>query len=380
MRGVDDKMKALGIIFSNIYDNALGELTSNRTVASLPFGGRYRQIDFVLSNMSNSNIHKIGLITKYNYRSLMDHLGSCSAWDLDRKNEGLVFIPPFSTGHSGIYKGKLEALNVSLPFISESNAYDYVVLSDTTVLCNIDYRDALEQHVKSGADVTVIAQSAKQCHADKYDLVINTAKRSCKVTDILINSKAAPSSLVSMGMFIISRELLIKSVGECVAKGLYHFERDFLQEQFNSGNLKVNAYEFKGVVLRNNNIINYYKNNLALTDKKIREGLFLPSTPIYTKVHDETPSLYSEGAELKNCVVADGCVFHGKVENSVIFRDVEVGKNASIKNCIIMQGTDIGDGAHLECVVADKNVTVRPGAVLIGTPEHPVIVKKGETV
>lgn len=372
--------KALGIIFSNIYDNALGELTSQRTVASLPFGGRYRQIDFVLSNMSNSGIHKIGLITKYNYRSLMDHLGSCSAWDLDRKNEGLVFIPPFSTGHSGIYKGKLEALNVSLPFVAEANGYDYVVLSDTTVLCNIDYRAALDAHIKSGADITVIAQSARNCSADKHDFVLSAAKRSGKVTDILINSKAPASSYVGMGMFIMSRELLIKSVEESVARGFYHFERDFIQEKFSSEALKVYVHEFDGVVLRNNNIINYYKNNLSLANPDIRNGLFLPNTPIYTKVHDETPSHYADGSCLSNCIVADGCVFHGKVEDSVIFRDVSIEKDACVKGCIIMQGASIGCGAHLECVIIDKNVTVRPGATLIGTPEHPVIVKKGEIV
>lgn len=373
-------MKTLGLIFSNIYDNSLGELTSNRTVASLPFGGRYRQIDFVLSNMTNSGIHKIGLITKYNYRSLMDHLGTCSAWDLDRKNEGLVFIPPFATGHNGIYKGKLEALNVAMPFITEATAYDYVVLSDTTVLCNINYKDVVEQHIQSGADVTVVSQSGKQCQSGTHNLVVNASKKTGKVSEVLINAKATPSSLVSMGMFVMSRELLIKYVGDCVARGYYHFERDFIQEKFNKNELTVHAYEHNGVVLRNSCILNYYKNNLALTDKDVRSKLFLKDTPIYTKVHDETPSFYGNKAELKNCVVADGCIFKGKVENSVIFRDVEISEDTDIKNCIIMQGTDIGCGAHLECAIIDKNVTVRPGAVLIGTPEHPVIVKKGETV
>lgn len=372
-------MKTLGIIFSNIYDNTLGELTSNRTVASLPFGGRYRQIDFVLSNMANSGIHKIGLITKYNYRSLMDHLGSCSAWDLDRKNEGLVFIPPFATGHSGIYKGKLEALDVAMPFMEESTGYDYVVLSDSTVLCNIDYRAVLESHIKSGADITVIANSAAACRPDKYDLVISAAKRG-KVNELLINAKPGKDALVGMGMFVLSREMLIRSVRDSVARGYYHFERDFMQEQFRAGTLKINAYEFDGVVLRNNCILNYYRNNLALTDSKIRNGLFKPESPIYTKVHDEIPTYYGAEAKLNDCIVADGCSFNGTIENSVIFRDVDVGEGAYLKGCLIMQGSEICSKAHLECVIADKNVTVRPGAVLIGTPEHPVIIKKGETV
>ncbi len=370
-------MKAMGVVFSNIYDSSLGELTNHRTVASLPFGGRYRQIDFVLSNMSNSGIYNVGLITKYNYRSLMDHLGSCTEWDLNRKNEGLVILPPFASGNTGVYKGKLEALYSAAPFINNPD-YDYVVVSDSTVLCNIDLRAAIEHHIRSGADVTVIASREKES-TKTHPLIVKAGSKG-KVNELLIDSKPTEGSLVGMGMFIFSRELLVKAIYESYEKGLVHLERDFIQRAFNQKLLKVSAYKFDGIVLRNESISSYFENNMALLDKKVRAGLFLKDQPIYTKVRDEIPTYYGEGSKICDCLVADGCTLYGKAENSVLFRGVTLEKDAEVKNSVIMQGAKVGKGAKLECVILDKNVTVREGAVLKGTPEHSVIVKKGEMV
>lgn len=369
-------MKAMGIIFSNIYDSTLGELTNHRTVASLPFGGRYRQIDFVLSNMSNSGIYKVGLITKYNYRSLMDHLGSAAAWDLRRKNEGLVILPPFASGHTGVYKGKLEALYSAVEFI-DNPVYDYVVVSDSTVLCNLDFRPAIESHIKSGADVTVI--SNKETEFSKKHPLIVTADRKGRATELLLDSPADENNYVGMGMFIISRKLLVDALNESHSKGYVHFEKDYLQRFFNDGKLKVSVYEFKGTVLRNENIKSYYANNMALLTEKTRNGLF-GKNPIYTKVRDEMPSYYCETASVENSLLADGCKLYGEVKDSILFRHVTVSDGAQVKGCIVMQGTKIGKNAKLECVILDKNVTVSEGAELKGTPDHPVIIKKGETV
>lgn len=369
-------MKAMGVIFSNIYDSSLGELTNHRTVASLPFGGRYRQIDFVLSNMSNSRIYNIGLVTKYNYRSLMDHLGSCTEWDLNRKNEGLVILPPFASGHTGVYKGKLEALYTAVSFIDNPN-YDYVVVSDSTVICNMDIRKAIDEHVQSGADITAVCN--KEISDKKQHLILNLNSKG-NVSEILIDSPAGEKSVVGMGMFIFSRELLVKAIRETYAKGLVHLERDFIQRAFNEKRLTVSAYIFDGVVLRNEDTISYFKNNMALLDENVRKGLFIQDQPIYTKVRDEIPTFYGEGNDVCDCLLADGCVIHGKIEKSVLFRGVKVESGAEIKNSIIMQGAKIAKNAKLECVILDKNVTVTEGAVLIGTPEHPVIVKKGEIV
>ncbi len=371
-------MKAMGIIFSNIYDSTLGQLTNNRTVASLPFGGRYRQIDFVLSNMSNSGIYNIGIITKYNYRSLMDHLGSCTDWDLSRKNEGVVVLPPFASGNTGVYKGKLEALYSAIHFINNPD-YDYVVICDSTVLCNINFRDAIREHIKSESDVTIIANREPVKARKKHPLILK-ANRRYRVTEILIDTFTRADSYVGMGMFIISRKLLVEALEISYSKGLVHLERDYLQKKFNENAIKLSVYPVDGVVLRNEDVRSYYHNNLALLNRETRDGLFKKESPIYTKVRDEAPTYYGEGSYVSDCLIADGCVMKGRAEKSIFFRGVTVGEEASVQSSIIMQGTKIGKGAKLECVILDKNVSVSDGAELKGTPDHPVIVQKGEVV
>lgn len=371
-------MKTMGIIFSNIYDRALSDLTNIRTVASLPFGGRYRIIDFVLSNFSNSGIYNIGIITKYNYRSLMDHLGSCADWDLNRKTEGVKILPPFAEGSMRVYQGKLEALYSAYHFINDSN-HDYVVLCDSVVTCNIDFREAVEKHAASGADVTFVAKKGSKSDRRKYPLVVKANNRN-RITQMKIEYAADENSYIGMGMFIMSRKYLLSVLDETSALGLVHLERDFLQKRFNAGELKASLYEFDGVMLYNLDVQSYYKNSMALLNKEIRDGLFIKNRPIYTKIRDEAPTYYADGSKIDNCLVADGCIMDGKAENSIFFRKVNVDEGARIKDSIIMQGTTVGKDAVLKYVILDKDVTVTPGTKLIGTPEHPVIIKKGEIV
>ena len=370
-------MKAMGIVFSNIYDSTLGELTNQRTVASLPFGGRYRQVDFILSDMSNSGIYNIGIITKYNYRSLMDHLGNCADWDLNRKNEGIVFLPPFASGNTGVYKGKLEALYSAINFI-DNPAYDYVVVSDSTVLCNVDFRPAIRQHIRTGSDVTVLVNREPARSKKSHPLILK-ADRKNQVTDIRIDAPAVPGAYVGMGMFVFSRERLVQVLKETYSLGFVHLERDYLQKKFNEGDISLSVYPFDGVVLRNEDVASYFANNMKLLQKEVHDGLFLPDRPIYTKVRDEAPSFYVAGSRVSDCLVADGCVLRGTAEKSILFRGVELKHGAHLRSCVVMQGTVIGEGAYLEHVILDKNVTVRDGTVLMGTPEHPVIIQKGET-
>ena len=224
-------MKAMGIIFANIYDSSLGELTNKRTIASLPYGGRYRQIDFTLSNMSNSGIRHIGVITKYNYQSLMNHIGSGQEWDLDLEEGGLEYLTPFALGHNGSYRGKLEALNSAMVFL-ENSLEEYVILADSNVLCNIDLEKVLERHVASGKDITVVVKEGIANGTKQLDLGIRLDEQG-QLADVAVDYCAGPEYLASMGIFVISRELLIYFVKESVARSRYRFERDFLLKQFN---------------------------------------------------------------------------------------------------------------------------------------------------
>ncbi|MBE7051945.1 MAG: glucose-1-phosphate adenylyltransferase subunit GlgD [Ruminococcaceae bacterium] len=372
-------MKMTGIIFSNVYDTSLGDLTMKRTVASLPFGGRYRLVDFVLSNMVNSGISSIGLITKYNYQSLMDHLGSGAEWDLSRKNANFYILPPFASGVTNVYRGNLEALSNAVQFL-QSIKPDYVVMCDTTVICNINYKKALAAHVASGADVTVIASRDLRAYESVDSDLVLTKDESGKATDLAIGQDLGDDSLVGMGMFIVERKFLLSIINNYVSRGRYSFEKDFLLSRFADDSVNVNVYEFKGPVLRNHSILSYFKNNFRIMDEAIREDIFTTKAPIYTKVRDEAPAYYAESSSVSDSLVADGCVIKGKLENTVVFRDVTVDEGAKIKNAIIMQGTTIGRGAKIENAIIDKNVTISAGATLVGGSSSPIIVHKGDTI
>ena len=371
-------MKAMGIIFANIYDSSLGELTNKRTIASLPYGGRYRQIDFTLSNMSNSGIRHIGVITKYNYQSLMNHIGSGQEWDLDLEEGGLEYLTPFALGHNGSYRGKLEALNSAMVFL-ENSLEEYVILAASNVLCNIDLEKVLERHVASGKDITVVVKEGIANGTKQLDLGIRLDEQG-QLADVAVDYCPGPEYLASMGIFVISRELLIYFVKESVARSRYRFERDFLLKQFNDKNLTVGVYSFEGVAMFNESTLEYYRNNLALTDYDTRHNLFRTDRNIYTKVRDRVPTTYGENAQIGDCIVADGCQLDGEAEHSVFFRQVRLGEGAQVKNCVIMNDCSIGAGAELYCAILDKDVVVRPGVRLIGTPENPMIVKRGEIV
>ncbi len=372
-------MEMAGIIFSNLLDENFGTITKNRTVASIPFGGRYRLIDFVLSNMSNSSLNNIGIITKYNYNSLMDHLGSFSAWDLNRKNGGIYIIPPFSMGGTKVYQGKLEALYSALSFIEKSDK-DYVLMSDTTVICNIDYEKALASHKKSGKDLTVIVNKVPVNSKVKYPMVVEMENK--KVGSLYIDYPVKnEDSFASMDMYIMNKDMLCSAIYDSVSKGLHHLERDFFIPAFNKKKLSVNVYEFTGRVLRNHSIKSYFENNLSLiTDNDLRNDLFKPGRPIYTKVRDEVPAFYSEDSSVSNCLVADGCKIAGSLENSVLFRDVKIEKGATIKNSVIMQGATIEEDCFIQNAIIDKDVYISKGTRLEGAKNAPIILEKGEKI
>lgn len=372
-------MNMAGVIFSNLFDENFGALTKNRTVASLPFGGRYRLIDFVLSNMSNSNINNVGIVTKYNYNSLMDHIGSSASWDLDRKNGGVYLLPPFSSGQTSVYQGKLEALYSAFSFLERCDQ-EYIVLSDSIVLCNIDYEDALAAHIKSGKDVTVIANKVKANKSLNYAMLLETERK--KVTGILVDYPALrDGTLASMGMFIMEKEKLLTAIRESVSRGRHHLERDFILNEFNRGKLSVNVFEFTGKVIRNTSVASFFRNNLSLiSDEELRNDLFNPARPIYTKVRDEVPTYYGKNAVVDESLVADGCRIHGALDNAVVFRNVRVGHGAVVKNAVIMQGSVIGENCFIENAIIDKDAVISPGAHLEGAPGAPIIIEKGEKV
>ena len=370
-------MNLMGIIFANIYDSSLGELTNKRTMASLPYGGRYRQIDFTLSNMASCGIRHIGIISAYNYQSLMNHIGSGEEWDLELQEGGLEFLTPYASGRTSSYKGKLDVLNSAMDFLTYGDE-EYVVLADPSLLYNMNLNKVVEAHIASGKDITVVMKDGIANGKKRLDMAITLDGD--KITDMAVDYEAPEGYLASMGLFVIAKDLLIRNVKESVARNLYRFERDFVLRQYQAGNLSVNVYKYDGVVLFTESTEEYYNANLSLIDPDIRKSLFRGAHPIYTKVRDQVPSYYGEACNLENCILADGCMLEGAIRNSVLFRHVNVGKNAVIEDSVIMNDTVVGEGCYLKCVILDKDVVVSPGTQLVGTPSSPVILKRGETV
>ena len=369
-------MKVMGLIFTN--DASLGELTNKRTMASLPFGGRYRQVDFALSNLSSAGIRHIGIISRHNYQSLMNHIGDGEEWGLELEQGGLEFLTPYATSVTDNYRGKLESLHTAM----DSLCYlqdDYVVMIDSAILSNIDLNKVIAAHVASGKDVTVVTKEGIANGVKQLDLALKLDEKG-EVVDMAVDYVAPADYVASMDIFVLSKKFLLEKTEELIARNYYHMDWDLVLGGWQKGEVSVNVYPFDGVALYNESVAEYFANSLALINKEVRADLFGANHPVYTKVRDRVPSYYGEGCEIENCLGADGCMLEGEAEHSVLFRQVTICKDAEVEDCVIMNDSVVGEGAELKYVILDKDVTVRPGAKLIGTPNAPIIIKRGDTV
>lgn len=369
-------MNVMGIIFAN--DATTGVLTEKRTMASLPFGGRYRQVDFALSNLTCAGVRHIGIISRHNYQSLMHHIGSGEEWGLELGEGGLEFLTPYAQSKQDIYRGKLDSLNTAMDFLTFGDD-DYVVLIDSAVVSNFDLNAVIAAHVASGKDVTVVTKSGICNGGKNIDLALRLDDAG-KIVDIACDSKASSNYLASMDVVVASKPWLINMVEQAAAHGESHLDRDLIMGGWKNGTVSVNTYAFEGVALFNESEEEYYVNTLSLLDKEVRADVFGGAHPVWTKVRDRVPCYYGEKVKMENVLVADGCVLEGEVEDSVLFRQVTVEEGAEVENCIILNDCVIGKDAEVKYAILDKNVIVTPGAKLCGTKNNPIIVKKGQVV
>ena len=376
-------MTAAGLIFSNIHDSNIPELTRFRTLASVPFGCRYRLIDFALSNMVNSNITKVGIITHNNYQSLMDHIGNGKDWDLARRSGGIKILPPFITAYDNntaqkLYTTRLEALMGVTNFISRCTE-DYIVLTDCDVVCNIDLTSVIAQHTETDADVTVVTKKINVAdHELSSHVYVVTRDGEGNVSEIIeYNPDVKGEQEVSMNIMVFKRLYLLNAIQDATAHGYTNIYRDIINRQGG----KVMVYEYAGYYEVISSLAGYFRTNMTLLDPAARAELVASrEAPIYTKVRNSAPSRYAETAKVRNSMVADGCVIEGTVENSIIFRGVHIGKGTVVKNCILLQDTYVGAGAKLDCVISDKSVMIKDGRVLAGHETLPFFLPKGTMV
>ena len=369
-------MNVMGIIFTN--DASLGELTNKRTMASLPFGGRYRQVDFALSNLSCAGVRHVGIISRHSYQSLMNHIGDGEEWGLELEEGGLEFLTPYAMSTTHTYRGKLESLANAMDFLEYGDEEELVVMIDSAILSNVDLNAVLNAHVASGKDVTVVTKAGICNGEKKIDLALKLENG--EVTDMVVDYVAGKDYVASMDIFVLSKKFLVKSIREMIARDKFHMDRDLVLGGWQHGVVSVNVYEFQGVALFNESVEEYFYNSLSLIKKDIRHDLFHGNHPVYTKVRDRVPTYYGEDCEVEDCLIADGCFIEGEVEESVLFRQVTICEDAEVENCVIMNDSVVGKGAELKYVILDKNVTVTPGAKLCGTKKNPIIIKRGETV
>lgn len=374
-------ISAAGIIFSNLNNNTLSRLTRDRTVAAIPFACRYRLIDFALSGLVNANISNIHVVANYNYRSLVEHIGSGKDWDLARRQEGVNVISPFQTAanaSTSVFSTHMEALKNMKEYIEEFTE-DYVVLMDSDTVLNIDILDVIRAHRDAEADITMVTQRIPADYTSKHPrLMVNSIAGN--INDMLMSShydEATPELVLNI--FVMKTEHLLRMIGEAEAHGHNSFT-EMMRKKFRHSTYRTYCYD--GFAASVSSFLDYYKYSMKLaTDAGARESLLgQKERPIFTRVHNSAPSVYTSSAKIENSMIADECIIEGTVINSVIARGVHVERGAVVKNCILFKQTHVGKGANLNCIVTDKDVTVSDGVSLSGNENMPFFVQKGRRV
>lgn len=364
----------MALIFSNMHDDALRDMTVVRSMGSIPIGGRYRLIDFTLSSLVNAGIAKVGIVTKSHYQSLMDHIGSGKAWDLSRKHEGLCFLPPFDT-REDLYSGRVSALAGIGAFLQNARE-EYVILCDSHVVGNLNYDRLIEKHIASGADIS-IGYKRGPLPELRENLVL-TLDDGNRITDIQINESGLRDCCFGLGTYILRRDLLVRLVSDAVSRNQMHFERDILQRYH--GDMPMHGVEVTSYAEPICSLSSYFAVSMDFLDSRVRADLFPAGRPIYTKVRDCAPATYGLHSDVTDSLVADGAKIEGTVRNSIIFRDVHIERDAVVENSVVMQGSVIRRGSMIHSVILDKNVTIQSGRTMQGAGNYPVFISKGAVV
>lgn len=366
-----------GIIFAYRSHRNLNELTRHRNTCSVPFAGRHRLIDFMLSNMVNAGVSDIGLIVHENYQSLLDHVGSGKDWDLSRKHGGLRILPPFSTAERtrGEYRGTMEAL-IGVSSYLKKIRQEYVVMAWGDMAMNISLSDVFRQHLSSGSDITVVCSDIHWGVPQECQYVQTDA--SGRVCDMAVRPATAPDSPECLDIFIMSKQLLLELVEDCAAHDQYSFSLGALLPRMDT--LNIRPYLYKGYVGRVQSVKDYFQRSADLLRPEIRRDLFDPAAPVRAKDRSDPSTYYGPACHTVNSLIADGCVIEGEVRDSILFPGVVVEKGATVSNCVLMQGTVVGRDSELSHIIADKGVQIGQRRTLTGHASYPIAIAKNSQV
>jgi glucose-1-phosphate adenylyltransferase len=366
-------MKALGIILAGGNNTRMGSLSDKRAIAAMPVAGSYRSIDFTLSNMTNSHVQTVAVLSQYNARSLNEHLNSAKWWNFGRKQGGLfIFTPTVTTNNSWWYRGTADAMWQNIDFLKERHE-PYVIISSGDCIYKMDFNKVLDYHIQKQANITVVCAKCPQGDDIKRFGVVKMDMDG-QITDFEEKPMVAHSNIVSTGIYIIRRRALIELLEQSNREGRYNFVTDILIRYL--GMKKIYGYMLDDYWRNISTIEAYYKTNMDFLNRDVRMHMFEEGAPIYSKAMDLAPAKYNEGADVRNSLIASGCIINSKVENSVLFKKVFVGNGCTIKNSIIMNGAYIGDNVYVENCIVESNETLLSNTSYVGKDSIMVVSEK----
>ena len=375
-------MSSAAILFSNIHDRDIPELTMNRSAGAIPFAGRYRLVDFALSNLVNSNIYDVNMVAHYNYSSLMEHIGSGKEWDLARSTGGLKLLPPFMRADSSmrevLYTTRLEALKSIVDTINAITE-DYIIMSDSNIICNIDLNDVIKQHKSTGADMTAVIKTVNMTRDNVNNDIIIKSDENGKIIDVKRNTPDLEGvSQVYMNICVFNRTYLQNIINDAIAHNYHSMTFDVIRRNMKNSDFRV--YDYKNFIMSIVSLKDYYNSSMEiLTNPDVRNELFRNKLrPIITRIRNSVPTYYGENSNVKNSLIADGCNIHGTVENSIIFRGVTIGRGAVVRDSVIFKNVIIGKNAFINCCLSDINATVSDNMILSGCKESPYYIGKNK--
>ena len=368
-------MRAIGIILAGGNNNRMRELSNKRAIAAMPIGGSYRSIDFALSNMTNSHIQKVAVLTQYNSRSLNEHLNSSKWWDFGRKQGGLYVFPPTVTpDNSHWYQGTADAIYQNVGWLKNSHE-PYVVIASGDGIYKMDYNKILEFHIAKRADITVVCTDAKpDVDVERFGMI--RMNEDCRIEDFEEKPMASSYHTISAGIYVLRRRQLIELIEKCAQEDSHDFVKDIL---IRYKNLKrIYGYKINSYWSNISTVESYYKTNMDFLKPEVRDYFFRQDPLIKTKIDDNPPAKYNAGACVKNSLVSSGCIINGTVENSVLFKKVFVGNNCVIKNSVILNDVYLGDNTHIENCIVESRDTIRANSYHCGEGEIKIVVEQNE--
>lgn len=370
--------KAFGIVNSSSKNIWVEGLEDYRPIGSFSFLGRYRVIDFPISNMSNSDIDRIQVYVNTNKpRSLVEHVGTGRHYNINSKSGKLQILFSESRPRNDIYNTDISAYLENMEYIERMH-HPYVVIAPNYMVYSIDFTKTIDQHIESGADITMLYHAVDNAKDSFLSCSILNLNRQKGVLSIEPNLGNAKNRNIFMDTYIMKKELFVDLVHKAKATSSSFTLADIVNLE--CANLDVRGVSHRGYFASITDFKSYYDANMALIDIKAAKALFDEEWPVYTRTNNSSPTHYFKTADIKTSVVSNGCMIEGTVENSIIGRGCIIHKGAVVKNSIILAGAEIGEGVYVENQVVDKRAKLLHVKEVISDPEYPGYIKREDVL